>query len=83
MNLSAASDGLQITEDSLINIRHFANTMFNIMRGGIFDDNYNIEKSDFSQYLLKANKEVFNDKLNVLKSLPDVFSLNQLIYLMK
>ena len=49
------------------------------MRGGIFDDNYNIEKSDFSQYLLKANKEVFNDKLNVLKSLPDVFSLNQLI----
>ncbi len=79
VNLSAASDGLQITEDSLINIRHFANTMFNIMRGGIFDDNYNIEKSDFSQYLLKANKEVFNDKLNVLKSLPDVFSLNQLI----
>ena len=78
VSLSASSDGLQLSEDSLINTRHFANTMFNIMRGGIFDDNYNIEKSDFLQYLHKANREVFNDKQNVIKSLPDEFSLNEL-----
>lgn len=78
LNLSTAADGIQVTEDSLTNTRHFANTMFNIMRGGIFDDNYKIEKSDFSQYLNKANKDVFNNKQNVLKSLPEEFSLNAL-----
>ena len=34
VELVAASDGLQLTNDRLLNIRHFANTMFNIMRGG-------------------------------------------------
>ena len=34
----------KLTEDTLRNTRHFANTLFNIMRGGIFDDNYQIEK---------------------------------------
>ena len=38
---------LQLTNDKLRMIRHFSNTMFNIMRGGIFDDNYQIEKNDF------------------------------------
>jgi len=40
--LVGASDGLQLTSDRARNTRHFANTMFNIMRGGIFDDNYTI-----------------------------------------
>ena len=42
INLAAASDGLQLSDDPLINMRHFSNTLFNIMRGGIFDDNYKI-----------------------------------------
>ena len=37
--LNGNSDGIQLTADDLINTRHFANTLFNIMRGGIFDDN--------------------------------------------
>ena len=45
--LVGASDGLQLGDNTLRNTRHFANTLFNIMRGGIFDDNYSIEKSDF------------------------------------
>ena len=54
ISLVAASDGLQLTSDSAKNTRHFANTMFNIMRGGIFDNNYNIEKADFSSYIEKS-----------------------------
>jgi hypothetical protein len=78
VELVGASDGLQLTADRLRNIRHFANTMFNIMRGGIFDDNYQIEKSDFTNYIAKANKKVFRKKLNVLGNLPEIFSLNDL-----
>jgi hypothetical protein len=76
VKLAGASDGLQITADPLTNNRHFANTLFNIMRGGIFDDNYNIEKSDFIKYIANANKEVFKNKGYILHSLPTIFSLS-------
>ncbi|WP_052143767.1 hypothetical protein [Wocania ichthyoenteri] len=78
IKLTEASDGLQLTEDSLINTRHFANTLFNIMRGGIFDDNYNIEKQDFVKYILKANKDVFHKKQKTLNALPENFSLKNI-----
>jgi len=76
ISLCAASDGMQLTADSQINTRHFSNTMFNIMRGGIFDDNYQIEKSDFIKYISDANKKVFKKKDDVLEALPDLFSLS-------
>ena len=78
LELAGASDGIQCTADKLLNTRHFANTQFNIMRGGIFDDNYNIEKTDFIKYLAKANKKVFKNKEQLLKELPDLFSLKYL-----
>lgn len=75
INLVAASDGLQLSNDTLINTRHFSNTLFNIMRGGIFDDNYNIEKEDFITYLSKANKQLFASKKEALTTLPEKFTL--------
>ncbi|KAA3623848.1 MAG: hypothetical protein DWQ02_23945, partial [Bacteroidetes bacterium] len=59
VELNAAADALQLTADKFRDTRHFSNTLFNIMRGGIFDMNYQIEKWDFSEYLSRANKEVF------------------------
>jgi hypothetical protein len=41
------------------------------MRGGIFDDNYVIEKEDFLEYILNANKEVFERKNTILNNLKD------------
>ncbi|MGB1370937.1 MAG: hypothetical protein ACPH4M_06385 [Flavobacteriaceae bacterium] len=76
--LVGASDGLQLTSDRARNTRHFANTMFNIMRGGIFDDNYTIEKEDFSKYLENANHKVYFKKSNVIAALPETFDLNHL-----
>jgi hypothetical protein len=81
LQLVGAADGLQLSEDKRGNVRHFANTMFNIMRGGIFDDNYTIEKGDFLTYFEKANKQVFEQKLDVLSSLQERFKLNDLIAL--
>ncbi|MFD1613548.1 hypothetical protein [Gelatiniphilus marinus] len=78
IKLTTASDGLQVTADPLTNTRHFANTLFNIMRGGIFDDDYNIEKQDFVTYILKANKDVFNTKQKTLEALPEIFQLKDI-----
>ncbi|MFD1316545.1 hypothetical protein [Namhaeicola litoreus] len=78
VKLITASDGLQLTADPLNNIRHFSNTLFNVMRGGIFDDDYNIEKVDFIKYISKASKKVSKNRNDVLQSLPELFSLNHL-----
>ena len=78
LELNSASDGIQLTADKLRNTRHFANTLFNIMRGGIFDNNYQIEKTDFVKYIEKANKEVFKNKENLLDELQASFSLESL-----
>ena len=78
IELNSASDGVQVSENKLRNTRHFANTLFNIMRGGIFDDNYNIEKSDFVEYIRVSNKKVFKKKETLLNKLPDLFSVTHL-----
>ena len=62
LQLVGSTDGLQLTNDRRGNHRHFANSMFNIMQGGIFDDNYTIEKQDFLPYIKKANKNVYQRK---------------------
>ena len=36
LKLAGASDGIQLGDNTLRNTRHFANTLFNIMRGGNF-----------------------------------------------
>ena len=76
IQLVGAADGIQLTADMLRNSRHFSNTMFNIMRGGIFDNNYTIEKSDFVKYIANANKKVYKKNANLLSNLSETFSVN-------
>jgi len=78
ISLNAGSDGLQLTADKLRDTRHFANSLFNIMRGGIFDNNYTIEKVDFAEYLSKLNKNVLTSVKSQLNTLPDAFSVSKL-----
>ncbi len=78
IKLCAAADALQTTADDLKDTRHFSNVLFNIMRGGIFDNNYQMEKWDFEIYLHKANKQVAEQTKALIQKLPDVFSLFEL-----
>ena len=81
--LNASADGLQFTADKLIDTRHFANTLFNIMRGGIFDENYQIGKKDFTQYFAKANSEVFEKNQPFFNNLKEEFSYIELLQLIE
>ncbi|WP_225036923.1 hypothetical protein [Winogradskyella sp. SM1960] len=78
LELVGASDGIQLGNDQLRNTRHFANTLFNIMRGGIFDDDYKIEKEDFLKYMAKANVKVSKSKEAILTSLPELFTVDEI-----
>ncbi len=77
--LVASSDGIQYSADRLRDTRHYANTLFNIMRGGIFDFNYYIESWDFKRYIAKANKTVFENQKAFLSDLPITFTLQELL----
>ena len=78
ITLNASADGIQCTADHLRDSRHFANTLFNNMRGGIFDENYKIERQDFNLYIEKANKEVYNNNRVILNDLAEIFTLQEL-----
>jgi hypothetical protein len=83
IKLVAVSDGLQFTADKKNDSRHFSNVLFNIMRGGVFDHNYQIKKSDFVRYLSKANRDVFSENQDFIQQLDEEFSLFTLKKLLK
>jgi hypothetical protein len=76
--LNANADGLQFTADKRKDTRHFSNVLFNIMRGGIFDDNYQIEKKDFAAYIVCGNSEVYQKNKAFIEKLQEVFSFSDL-----
>lgn len=71
--LVSGADGIQHTNDELQDVRHYSNTLFNIMRGGTFDHNYRIEKQDFISYLKNASHAVFQRNEDFLKNLEQKF----------
>lgn len=74
ISIVATADGLQQTADHRKDARHFSNVLFNVMRGGIFDHHYQIEKHDFELYLSKANTVVFQNERDFIKKLPELFT---------
>jgi hypothetical protein len=75
----ANADGLQKTADSLSTSRHYSNVLFNIMRGGIFNDDYRIDTADFIRFLEAASRRVCDKHRLFLKALPDVLDWSNLI----
>lgn len=73
--LVAKADGIQKTNDALSTGRHFSNVLYNIMRGGIFDDQYTISKDDFVPHIRTMNKMVFKRNEGFLYNLSDKMDL--------
>ncbi len=71
-------DGIHLTGDPLIDSRHYSNSLFNAMRGGVFPKNYTIEKQDFIEYVRSCNAPLYDELYDVLRHLPDEFTLREL-----
>jgi len=69
-HLVASSDGLEVTSDMLNAKRHFSNTLFNIMRGGIPNQNYKVEKADLILHLNHFNRLLCTELESWLSELP-------------
>jgi hypothetical protein len=80
LNIKVASaDGLQLTNDMLNTSRHFSNVLFNIMRGGILENNYSIKKIDFNSFVNSANRRLSEKYKDFLNELPEQLSITELI----
>jgi hypothetical protein len=66
----AAADGVQAGGDQLASARHFANVLFNCMRGGIPADGYQISRDDFTRFVAASNRRVYERQLGFLAQLP-------------
>ena len=78
MEKTAKADGIQLTNNTLSNFRHSANTLFNIMRGGLFEDNYWVDKQDFLSFLKQANKAKYVTYKSLLNQLPNQLHLEDI-----
>ncbi|MFZ1751623.1 MAG: hypothetical protein WAU01_15600, partial [Saprospiraceae bacterium] len=81
LKLNASADAIQYTSDHLQDARHFSNVLFNIMRGGIFDHHYQVEKEDFVTYLDHLNKVVVVQNQAAIAKMPNLMTHQQVMQL--
>jgi hypothetical protein len=78
VRLVAAADGLQHTAQLLTTTHHFANVMFNIMRGGIFAEGYQLDRRDLVDFIQTRNHALLTTRADWFTALPDRLSINDL-----
>ena len=77
--LVGSADGLQCTADTMTTTRHYANVLFNIMRGGVFDNNTLIDRSDLISTIAHFNRAVGETHDRFLNSLPEQIQIESLL----
>ena len=80
VSIVAGADGIQIGKEELSYARHFSNTLYNIMRGGVFADGYLVDTRDFQLYLQQTNRSLLAAFESKIRSLPGVIRYPELIH---
>ncbi|WP_240485123.1 hypothetical protein [Aestuariibacter salexigens] len=75
--IMAASDGFQTTGEPIVGLHHYANTLFNVMRGGIFADQYRISRADLLGTIKIFNSKVFAAHRDAISALPETLNFNE------
>lgn len=73
------ADGFQLTANQNSGFRHFSNTLYNIMRGGIYADGYQIDTQDLKQFVANWNQSVFENNSKLFNDLNETMHYNDLI----
>jgi hypothetical protein len=75
----ASADGLQRTGDELATAHHFANVVFNVMRGGIPVDGYHIEAADFRAFLAERSPQTAQQLAVLWGHMPEQLTIEDLL----
>jgi len=74
-----SADGFQCTNETINDLHHTANTTFNVLRGGVFLNNYDLRIEDFLKFLSNRNTQIFERYSDKIKALPEKIGLRELI----
>lgn len=77
--LVASADGVQHSSSQLLAAHHFANVMFNVMRGGIFADQYWIQAKDLVDFVSIRNRTALQAHRDFFTSLPGKIHISELL----
>jgi len=72
------SDGFQCTNLDINDLHHTANVTYNVLRGGIFFDNYSIHKNSFLEFLQKRSRKTAEKYYHEIGNLPEIFKIKNL-----
>lgn len=74
----AAADGLQHTAEQTTTAHHFANVMFNIMRGGIFAAGYQVDRRDLLDFIRVRHRPLLRAQADWFADLPNQLPIGDL-----
>ena len=77
--IMAGADAFQMTAEENVSTHHYANVLFNVLRGGTFDDQYQVSSRDFRRTVEMFNREVFARHEAALSALPDEIHYSNLL----
>jgi len=70
--LVGSADGIQDTGHAIDDAHHYANVLFNIMRGGVFVDEHKVQRDDVGAFVAGRNREVHARHQKSLAALEEV-----------
>lgn len=79
VGLVASADGLQRTAEPATVAHHFANVLFNVMRGGVFDSNHEVPADDFRDFVRSRNHPTARRHDAWLRVLPGAIDVTELL----
>jgi len=77
--IMAGSDGFQSTAEENVSVHHYANVLFNVLRGGFFFDQYNVSSRDLAETIESFNRAVYERNRDLLHGLPDTLNYADLL----
>jgi len=77
--IMAAADGFQATGQEVVTAHHYANVLFNVLRGGIFADQYRVTAADFARFVRHFNRGVHERHRPLLAGLDGTLSHEDLL----
>jgi hypothetical protein len=76
--IAGRADGVQLSNNPMASSHHFANVLFNVMRGGIFADQYWIQSQDFIDFVTVHDRKVLQSNAPFFVQLPLKLSVTDL-----
>jgi len=77
--IMASGDGFQAAAEENVTAHHYSNVLFNILRGGVFFDGYEVSSSDLRRTIRAFNRGVFGAHRALLDDLPERLDASALL----